>query len=216
MRRALSLVAVAAALGGCSDRASGGMVSMMPDYTLPSESMRDWVSFGDQLSVIRVLDETAPKLPRDWKNSGGLIGRTVTVRVDGTLWHRRQGPRLRGDVRMQVWGWMMDSDQEADSPRRPIASVNAPRLEVGRRYLAVLTKLRGDWIALNDEAVMTLAGDTVTSEVPEGEPSEPAAALKGKTIDEAGAIVAAARPYPEAAAHPQASPVRRMRLVYAG
>jgi hypothetical protein len=216
--RTLVIAAVAVAMSGCAQDggAHAGVGTVQPDYALPSESLRDWVSFGDQVSVVSVLRETPPRLPRDWKNSGGLIGRAVTVHVDRTLWRRPHAPRLHGAVRMRVLGWMMDSDQDADSPKRPLAAVNSPRLEVGRRYLMVLVRLRGEWSALNDEAVVTLAGDTVTADVVDGAPSAPAAALKGKTIAEAAEIVAGVTPYPEAAAHPRLPPVKRMQLVYAG
>jgi hypothetical protein len=48
------------------------------------------------------------------------------------------------------------------------------------------------WTPLNDNAVLTLDGDTVTSEVDAGEPTAPAAALRGKTVADAAAIVRAA------------------------
>ncbi len=151
--------------------------------------MTDWVTHGDQLSVIRIVDETPPTLPKDWKNSGGLIGRKVTVRIERTVWHRPKAPRRSGSFRMQAWGWMMESDQRADSPIHPIIVRNAPRLKVGVRYLAVLMRLDGGWTPLNDDAVMTLDGDTVTSEVDAGAASAPAASLRGKTVAEAAAVV---------------------------
>jgi hypothetical protein len=193
VRRLLILIAVAAAASGCSH--AGGVTTIMPDYALPSDDTRDWVSYGDQLSVVRVLDETPPRLPPDWKNSGGLIGRTITVRIERTLWHRPNAPSTGGELRMRELGWMMENDQEADSPKHPLAAYNAPRFEVGERYLVVLVRLRGTWTQLTDEAVMTLDGDTVTSEVVDGTPSKPAAALKGRTVTEAGTIVAATKPY---------------------
>jgi hypothetical protein len=191
MLRALALMLVAAAVAGCS---RGEVHGITPDAMFASETLADWVAHGDQLSVIRIVDETPPTLPKDWKNSGGLIGRTVTVRIERTVWHRRKAPRRTGTFRMKAWGWMMESDQRADSPIHPILVHDAPRLEVGERYLAVLMRLRGTWTPLSDDAIMTLDGDTVTSEVDAGEPTAPAAALRGKTVAEAAAIVADATP----------------------
>ena len=150
--------------------------------------MTDWVTHGDQLSVIRIVDETPPTLPKEWKNSGGLLGRKVTVRIERTVWHRPKAPRRAGSFRMQAWGWMRwKSDQRADSPIHPIIVRNAPRLKVGARYLAVLMRLDGAWTPLNDDAVMTLDGDTVTSVVDAGAPTAPS--LRGKTIAGAAAVV---------------------------
>jgi hypothetical protein len=183
------LVLVAAAVAGCGHDEVYGIT---PDSAFPSETLNDWVTHGDQLSVIRILDETPPKLPREWKNSGGLIGRKVTVRIERTVWHRPHAPRRTGTFRMQAWGWMMENDQHADSAIHPLIVRNAPRLKAGGRYLAVLMHLDGGWTPLNDDAVMTLEGDTVTSKVDAGEPTAPAAALRGKSVAEAAAIVRAA------------------------
>jgi hypothetical protein len=186
MLRALVLVLVAAAAAGCGHEKPYGIT---PDAAFPSETLTDWVTHGDQLSVIRIVDETPPTLPKDWKNSGGLIGRKVTVRIERTVWHRAHAPRRTGTFRMQAWGWMMESDQRADSPIHPLIVRNAPRLKVGARYLAVLMRLDDGWTPLNDDAVMTLDGDTVTSEVDAGTATAPAASLRGKTVAEAAAIV---------------------------
>ena len=116
--------------------------------------MTDWVTHGDQLSVIRIVDETPPTLPKDWKNSGGLIGRKGTVRIERTVWHRPKAPRRSGSFRMQAWGWMMESDERADSPIHPIIVRNAAkRLKVGARFLglALLSLNNVSWTApLND------------------------------------------------------------------
>ena len=111
------------------------------------------------------------------------------MRIERTVWHRPKAPRRSGSFRMETWGSMMESDQRADSPIHPIIVRNAPRLKVGGRYLAVLIRLDDGWTPLNDDTVMTLDGDTVTSTVDAGEPSAPAASLRGKTIAEAAAVV---------------------------
>jgi hypothetical protein len=189
MLRALMLALVVAAAAGCGHEEPYGI---SPDSAFPSATMTDWVTHGDQLSVIRIVDATPPRLPKEWKNSGGLIGRKVTVRIERTVWHRPHAPRRTGSFRMQAWGWMMESDQRADSPIHPIIVRNAPRLKVGGRYLAVLMRLDNRWTPLNDDAVMTLDGDTVTSRVDAGAPTAPAASLRGKTVAQAAAVVSRA------------------------
>jgi len=187
MLRTLVLVLVVAALAGCGDEPAP--YGITPDSAFPSETLTDWVTHGDQLSVIRIVAETPPTLPKEWKNSGGLLGRKVTVEIERTVWHRRGAPRRAGTFRMQAWGWMMEDDQHADSPIHPILVHDAPRLKVGGRYLAVLMRLDHRWTPLNDDAVMTLDGNTVTSRVDAGEPTAPAASLRGKTVAEAAATL---------------------------
>jgi len=186
MPRALLLILALTTLAGCSHEQVHGIE---PDAAFPSATLTDWVTHGDQLSVIRITGETPPTLPKDWKNSGGLIGRKVTVEIERTVWHRAHAPRRAVPFRMQAWGWMMESDQHADSPIHPIIVRNAPRLKVGERYLAVLMRLDYGWTPLNDDAVMTLDGDTVTGHVDAGAPTAPVAALRGKTVAEAAAVV---------------------------
>ena len=145
---------------------------------------------GDQLSVFSVADETPPVTWPDYRNSGGLVGREVTVRVERTLWRRAGAPRAGRVLHFGVWGWMYDDDQNPQSSRAELVAESTTRIEVGRRYLAVLARRRGEWMPLRDSAVMTLSPDgRVTSEVYEGEPSEGALALRGRTLAEAAALV---------------------------
>jgi hypothetical protein len=193
MRRGLvALVLGLACLAGCGG--AGDDVSVIPkaslDYALPGETLAEWVQHGDQLSVISVIDQTRPASWPAYRNSGGLVGREVTVKVERTLWRRAGAPRAGRVLRFGVWGWMYDDDQDPQSSRAALVAEGTTRLEVGRRYLAVLVRRRGDWMPLRDSAVMTLSPDgRVTSEVYEGEPSKGALALRGRTLAEAAAIM---------------------------
>jgi hypothetical protein len=160
---------------------------------------------------VTVTHETPLRLPRDWKNSGGMIPREITLRIDRTFWRRPGGPTVGGQIHFNTWGWMMESDQEADSPKHPLAGEGAPRLQAGRRYLALIMRMRGEWFAVG-EATLTLDGDLVTAEV-EGEPSEAVGALKGKTISEAVATVAGTTPHPGAAEHAKLPPAERYQAI---
>jgi hypothetical protein len=137
-----------------------------------------------------VTDETRPARWPAYRNSGGLVGREVTVRVVRTLWRRARVARAARVLRFGVWGWMYDNDQDSHSARARLVAEGSTRMEVGRRYLAVLVRLRGEWMPLRDSAVMTLSRDgRVTSKVYEGEPSAGALALRGRTLGEAARIL---------------------------
>jgi hypothetical protein len=203
MRRDLvALVLGVACLAGCGGASDGVSVISKAslDYALPGETLAEWVRHGDQLSVISVTDETRPAVWPAYRNTGGLVGRKVTVRVERTLWRGPGAPRAGRVLRFGVWGWMYDDDQSPHSSRAKLVAEGTTRMEVGRRYLAVLVRWRGHWMPLRDSAVMTLSSDDrVTSEVYEGEPSKGALALRGRTLAEAATLVsdtAGARPAP--------------------
>jgi hypothetical protein len=201
-------------LAGCGG--SSGYVVLQPDGGWPTETLRDWVSFGDQLSVIRVVDETGPATPPDYKNSGGVIGRRVSARIERTLWRRPGAPRAPRLIRFNSWGWMMESDQDPNSPRAPVVGEHEPRLEVGRRYLAVLVRDNGEWFAVGQATMTLAANDTVTSEVVAGGPVAGAAALRGKSIERAAATVAATSPRPGATRYRQLPPRERLEKIARG
>jgi predicted small lipoprotein YifL len=217
MTRAPTVLATAvlacASLGGCGD--AGPLVVGDGDYALPGETLEEWVSYGDQLSVISVLDATQPKPWPAYKNSGGLAGRQVTVRVERTLWRRPGAPHApAGRFRFTVWGWMWENDQDPHSERRPILEEGAPRMQPGRRYLALLVRMRGQWNPIRGTAVMTLApDDRITAEVETGDLTPGAGALRGKTIAQAGALLAATKPDPLAARFADLPPQRRLQAV---
>ena len=195
---------------GCGG--SGGYVVVHADRAWPAETLRDWVSFGDQLSVIEVVAESAPARWPEYKNSGGLLGRRVTVRIERTLWRRPNSAPPPGRViRFASWGWMMGSDQHPFSSRRRVVGEHEPRLEVGGRYLAVLAKDEREWFAIG-EATMTLAADdTITSQVVAGSPAAGAAALRGKSIEQAAQTLAATRPLPLARKYGHLPPADRWK-----
>ena len=191
-RSLVALVLGVACLAGCGSARTG--VSVIPkaalDYTLPGETIVDWVQHGDQLSVLSVTHETPPATWPAYRNSGGLVGRKVTVRIERTLWRRAGAPHAARELRFGVWGWMYDDDQNPQSSRAELVAEGTTRMEVGRRYLAVLVRWRGHWMPLRDSAVMTLSPDgRVTSEVYDGEPSDGARALRGRTLPEAASLM---------------------------
>jgi hypothetical protein len=191
-RRRNMRLATIAVLGVLAAGCGEYTVMESPDYTRPGETLEHWVSYGDQLSVVAVTGATGER-PAE-RNSGGLIGRRVTVRVERTLWRREGAPKAPATLRFGVAGWMQEDDQDPDSRRTKLVSEGAPWMEAGRRYLVVLVRSEDEWFPLTDQAVMTLAGDEVTSEVVAGDPSPGAAAVRGMTVAEAARLVASTPP----------------------
>jgi hypothetical protein len=104
---------------------------------------------------------------------------------------------------------MMESDQEADSPRRPLIGEHESRLDVGRRYLAVLVRDHRAWGPIGT-ATMTLdEAGTVTSRVIAKGPVAGSAALRGLSVAEAGHRLGATSPLPGARRFARLPPGRR-------
>jgi hypothetical protein len=213
----LAALAVVAILGrGDDEGAPPGSGSQGPVMLgeavdlLPSETLRDWVSFADDLAVVSVAAERElpPPPGADPRLDEDYIGREVTLQVERTLWHRPGGPSVGDDFDMVVWGWT-----ERSGTRRPFAVLGGARMEVGRRYLLPVTKIEGEWTPLGSGTILTLEGDTVTSDVPGNKPEPVAAAMKGRSLADARRAVNSAAPYPLAAKNAEVPAVERWKLV---
>jgi hypothetical protein len=140
-----SVVVVAAALlsgsSGCGDgqQAEGGGVRAVDGAdAFPSDSLRQWVSYADHVAVYSVTDESArPVDPVEIEADGGIQGRTVTLETERNLWSASGAPPLPDSFTMDALGWMIDDDG-----RHELTMRDAPRVEIGERYLAPLARVR--------------------------------------------------------------------------
>ena len=165
--------------------------------------LRDWTSFSDQLSVIRVVSEaTSP----GESERAAYIGRTVEIRVERTFWRRRGAPRAPKLFRQADWGWCRTSEG-----RVPFLLDAVTRLRPGRRYLAPLTRYRG-WGALSD-ARLRLRGGRVIGGVDYGEPTFGHQELLGLALPAAVSLVRRATPYRAAIRLADKNPVQRWNAV---
>lgn len=175
----------------------------------PSDTLSDWASYADQLSVIVVEDERALAPPPP-EISGGYIERRVTLRVDQTLWRRSHAPTVTGRFEMRDYGWL----ERGAGSRRPVTTVGGVRLAVGERYLAPLVRTdEGAWTVLTPSSAVTLAGDSATSRVDVGSPSPALLALKDHHLGEVPALFHAAKPDPLAVKYAALPPRARFEAV---
>lgn len=175
------------------------------DPAWPQETLRDAVTYADQVSVVVVRSERALETdPERIDRDGGLVGREVVVEVEETIWRRPGAPELRGSEPMFVWGWMVQGELW-----RPIVA-GGPRLEVGGRYLVGLAEAEpGTWGQFADGFTLPLDGDRVAA--PEGiEPtSRYAKAFAGLALAEVAARLEETPPDPRAAPFAHLPPERR-------
>jgi hypothetical protein len=174
----------ALALRGGSD--STGVSSMgSGDYAYPAETLEDALTYADQVSVATVTGER--RLPTGTEEeSGGLLGRSVALRVDRTIWRLPGAKRAPGTMEFVSWGWMKSYDN-------PIAAEGGARLEVGKRYLLALThgieEGKNEWWAYSDTTQFLLDGDTVSGEFVGQSRSEALRAVTGMTVAEVAALL---------------------------
>jgi NDP-sugar pyrophosphorylase family protein len=119
----------------------------------PSETIRDWADFADEVVVLHVVSEEAlPASAEVLENGEGLIGRRVTARVESTVWRNPGSPSLERTVSFTTWGWVVH-----DGVRIPTVDSSSARIEVGDRVVApLLMAPEGEWAALAPSAVIKL------------------------------------------------------------
>jgi hypothetical protein len=192
--------------------AVGATVVGQASDRLPSETLSDWVSFGDHVVIAKVESERELDTPPEVVQRGeGLIGRRISAQVTTTLWSRSQAPALPSTVDLLVWGWVLQ-----DGKRLPFTSDGAPRLGVGSTYVIPLTQVKGgEWIVLAPSAVLPVTAQTIRApggaEV--GTIAPLARAYAGRAAADLGRDLAAATPDPVAARHFDEDPDARWAAV---
>lgn len=107
----------------------------------PFTSLEDWKSYADHLAVYEIVAESEmPFTPGPGEPSDeGMIGRLVTARIESNPWSAAHAPALPAELDFAAPGWVLHEGQ-----RRLFRMREAPRLEVGERFLAPLV-YREDW-----------------------------------------------------------------------
>jgi hypothetical protein len=190
----------------CDVESRCGKGGPMGDYAFSQETLRDWVSYFDQLSVVRAVSErTAGRLD----DSSGVVGRRVAVVVERTLWRRPHAPRAPRRFSFTDFPWSRDDEEGS---LEPTVFCGETRMEVGSRYLAIVGHWRGEWFPAGTGRLV-LEGERAVGGVDDGEPSRAHSALMGMTIAAAAEKVAATEPYRAAVANARLGPVARERAV---
>lgn len=197
--------------------ASTQIITGSADHKLPAESLTDWVSYMDQISVVTVISERQIEPdPGDASRGEGLVGREVTLRVERTIWNRDNAPVAEGEITVRAWGWILH-----DHELIPTKATGSTRIEVGGRYVAPLVQMDSVitdgkvWALLsNGGSTMPLLGDRIVAD--NHQPERSAAYVRelvGSSVDELAALVHETEPYPVAAMHMDLEPQERFRAV---
>lgn len=152
---AVAVLWTIAVLASCSSDVGSGEslppIGANASARWPHETLSDWVSYGDAIVIVEVIDEaeTAPT-PDELERGEGLVGRTLTAEVEAIVWQHPQAARPPNEFRFDSLPWALENGE-----KRPMAFAGAVRPEVGGRYLVVVADLAGEgWIPLNPAALV--------------------------------------------------------------
>lgn len=189
------------------------------DYAIPTWSFRDWVSYADQVSVVTVVAERQlPLGPEEVAHQEGLVGRTVTLEIERTIWRRPGAPRAMDRITVDTWGWTLHEGRL--NPMR----LGGARLEVDHRYVLPLVLFASEgsksWTGFADgdgnfpldgsvivDGQIGRVGDPNSNDYPGTE------ILTGVTVDELAARLGRAEPDPLAVKHADLDAVARWNAV---
>ena len=131
-----------------------GIVVGQGSDRLPSESLTDWVTYGDHVVVATIETERALPVSDEALGRGeGLIGRRMTARVASTLWSRSGAAPLPSSLDLLVWGWVLQEGR-----RLPFTSEGSPRPVVGDTYVVPVTQVAGgEWVLLAPSAIIPVS-----------------------------------------------------------
>ena len=137
---ALSLLATACSENPAPTTAVPAEVTESLSLHIPNGSLTDWVSYAHQVSVVSVLSEAEIEPPPEVRErKEGYIGRTVTVRIEDTVWSAPGAEPLAGELTMRVLGWHLKGERKI-----PFGG----RLVVGSRYLLPIASIKGNWAGM--------------------------------------------------------------------
>src|SRR5215212_654871 len=150
--------------GGSAPWAQAGDSCADPESTYTTDSLHDIRSFADAMAIVRAVRQSIPPPPEGPEGWAGLIGRTVTFKVERVLGRRPKAPEPPRRARFSDLGWAGTLDH-----RRPLAMCGETRMVIGRRYLAPIVRHAGTWYPFYPTR-LRLRGDLVVGGVDAGEP----------------------------------------------
>lgn len=205
---AVALILIVGSMIGDDDFTSGAD----GEAIFPSESLTDWVSYAQQMSVVTVVDEARIEPPaRVYEHDEGYVGRMVTIRIDKTVWHADGVDPFPAGTELSYtgFGW-----HYKDGEYIPFAQ----QLDMGERYLMPIVRGGSHYpdvkgYPLTADTRLPLQGDRVD---PDLETNNPAVKLTiGKTVGEVGEMLEQTSPDPLALKYSYLDPVERVRAVFA-
>lgn len=180
------------------------------DAPFPSDTASDVVSYADHVALVTAIaDNDALPTATPTSSPGGdeVIMRTITFRVERTLWSRPDAPTAPKQLTALWWGWLL-----RDGKRTPFIVHGAPAVFLGAQYVMPIAYDGTTFSAIQPFAVFRVGRDAIALE----EQDTPLAqVLNGLTSAGVAAAFADARPDPLAARFGHLLPRQRLAAVLA-
>ncbi|WP_420036286.1 hypothetical protein ACN2WE_32315 [Streptomyces sp. cg28] len=165
---------------------------------LPNETASDWVTYADHVVVATATDEAEiPPTQTELDRGEGLIGRSVSMRIDRVLWSRPDAPETAPATWQRTSpGWQFTNGDTAN--RTEFAMEHRPRIEVGHTYIIALEwqveqctegdYAPGQWLGLGSESTIPYDDSTIGVGEVEGSVQDEAEAEKAAASDPASNV----------------------------
>lgn len=180
------------------------------DAPFPSDTASDVVSYADHVALVTAIADT-DALPTATPTSspGGdkVIMRTITFRVDRTLWSQPDAPTAPKQLTALWWGCLL-----RDGKRTPFIVHGAPAVFLGAQYVMPIAYDGTTFSAIQPFAVFRVGRDGIT---PEEQDTPLAHDLADASLDEVSNVYASAEPDPLAAQYRHLRPRARLAAVIA-
>ncbi|MET8167050.1 hypothetical protein ABZT34_22810 [Streptomyces sp. NPDC005329] len=154
--------------GSADDADTGNVVlGASEKEAVPSFTATDWVSYGDQVAVVRVTGEHELRDPGEEAGTDeDYLARTIDLQVKEHVWARSGAPALPSKVSVTADGWRLK-----DGAKKELGSPDSSRLEVGHDYVITLARFAdGAWSPLGSGGVLPYDHGRVGEGEFQGEP----------------------------------------------
>lgn len=173
--------------GGSDPDDTSGALCAGTDYILPSSTLRDLVTYADQVAVVEVVDES--ELRGDGPDAG--LYREVTIGVRDVVWQAPQRRTVPDETTYITEGWI-----DRDPDKGPVAPCDQPAMTVGQTYVVGLVEYSsGEWAPMGGPFVLDVDDGHLSGTVDDG----PLAAFHGRTPTDLGRALAVVEPDPAVA-----------------
>lgn len=133
------------------------------EVPFPSDTASDVVSYADHVVVVTAVSqvEATPSASPARGTEGGepTIPRSITFRVDRTLWSRPDAPAPPRRLTALWWGWLV-----RDGTRVPFVVHGMPWIIVGAQYVMPIAQDRGTFAPIQPFAVFRITRGVVDLE----------------------------------------------------
>ncbi len=230
-RRELGVILAALCLlaTSCGGEPRPAAVAGNDQKVLPSETLQDWVTYGDRLVVVEATAESASPISEGERESGeGYSSRQVSMKIITTHWSSPETDRTRELETPTELTTANGGSVVKGKTRKPVRFDGETYATVGQPYLALLTYSS---IALTVDpqtravtrfekpswtigALVPLEDGLVApADDPDGEDSPVRAKLAALTPEASGELLGKTEPDPAASEYAALDPVARYQNV---